>query len=173
LAFVLLLTFGCDRDPVLVVKATKPAAGLVPAPASSVKGKIKWAGYYEVEGPLCSDTETWGPCHREFKDCILVRNSENGWHVELYSVQAVQSICAFSLQMHQVGGKLVYSDGKGGEITIQEEGQRLVLSSLALDPGKAGFCGAHAGIDGISFPMSSKKSVDKRCFAENNDVMGP
>lgn len=167
-----LLTFGCDRDPVLSVKDLKPTAESQSAPTLSVKERIAWAGYYEIESPLCSDAENWGPCRSEFKDCILVENVENSWHVELYSVQAMQSICAFSLQMHHAGGKLIYSDGKGGEISLQEKGGRLTLSSLGLDPGKAGFCGVHAGIDGVSFPLSIKKPVDKRCFDDTEIGMG-
>jgi hypothetical protein len=74
--------------------------------------------------------------------------------------------------MHQVDGKLVYSDGKGGEILLQEQEGRLMLSSFNLDPGRAGFCGVHAGIDGISIPLSAKQPIDKRCFDDNEIGMG-
>lgn len=173
LVILLLLSFGCGRDPAVSLKAQKPAAEPIPTPASSAKGGIAWGGYYESESSLCSDAETWGPCNKEFKDCIFVDDSANGWRVELHSIQAMQSICAFSLQMDQVGGKLIYHDGKGGEITLQKQGNKLILSSFGIDPRKAGFCGAHAGIDGISFPLSTKRSVDKRCFDEDQSGTVP
>lgn len=116
LASISLLAFGCDRDPTLSVKTRSPTAGSNPALTLSAKEKIAWAGYYEMESPLCSDVESWGPCHREFKDCILVESSVNGWHVELYSVQAVQSICALSLHMNQAGQVIppLLADSKSG-----------------------------------------------------------
>lgn len=150
----------------------KPRVESVPAFPSSSMDALDWIGHYEIDSPLCSDPETWGQCRGEFKDCISVESSAGGWNVELYSVQAMQNLCAFSLLMHQVGGKLVYDDGKGGEIILQEREGKLVLSSLGLDPGKAGFCGAH-GIDGVSFPISSRKPVHKRCFDENRSRVEP
>lgn len=173
LALILSLALGCSRNPPAGLKAPKPAAEPIPTPVSFAKGMVAWEGYYELESPLCSDTETWGPCNKEFKDCIFVKNATNGWRVELYSIQAMQNICAFSLRMNQVGEKLIYYDENGGEITLQKQEGKLILSSLGIDPRKAGFCGAHAGIDGISFPLSTKKYVGKRCFDENQSETVP
>ncbi len=165
-----LLASGCDHTSYSGLETKNPAIESVPAISLPPSMKaLNWVGHYEIRSPLCSDAETWGECKSEFKDCLLIENSSDGWNIELYSIQAAQNLCAFSIPMHQVGGVLVYSDGKDGEIILQEFDGSLVFSTHGIDPGRAGFCGAHSGIDGISFPFSSKNSIHKKYFDEKED----
>lgn len=79
----------------------------------------------------------------------------------LESTQANQHVCAFSFLMKEAGRQLIYETAHGRIGLIRTEAE-LIISSRNVDPTALGLgiCGAHADIDGLVFPWSSKRQAD-------------
>lgn len=65
--------------------------------------------------------------------------------------------------MNLTGGKLVYKT-KFGPVSLQRDSESVKISSRGLDPTAlgVGVCGIHAGIDGLTFPLSSQSTEPKK-----------
>lgn len=69
----------------------------------------------------------------------------------------MQHVCSFVINMERVAEKLIYRS-RLDVVSIGSRGGVLRVASSEVDPTPLGlgFCGAHADIDGLEFPLSSK-----------------
>lgn len=118
---------------------------------------ITWVGKYSKDSSFCTFPGTEESCSNSFKDTLKVSRKSSGYFVELYSTQADQHVCSFAFQMAVKGGALEY-DSKFGVVLIENKYDLLRVSSGGVDPTALGLgvCGAHADIDGLEFPVSSR-----------------
>lgn len=123
-----------------------------------------WVGKYDVKSSLCSVPETGESCADDFDDCLSIRRGPDGYHVELRSTQAEQHVCAFDLTMKESNERLTF-ESEFGPVAIVQEDEALQISSAGIDPTALGlgFCGAHADIDGLRFPLSAKREIRGGC----------
>lgn len=141
-------------------------AGKQGRPDPQVNSLDSWEGYFEIKSPRCSDPSNLGSCSSLYKDCLRIDRINDKYHVELYSVQAVQHICAFSFDMDVVGRMLVKRLDQSDRIEIHRSGGKLIITTNGFDPTAlgAGLCGAHGDVNGLSFPISKKKRYSRTCF---------
>jgi hypothetical protein len=124
----------------------------------------EWEGFYEAASKSCSTPPGGGiPCSR-FKDCLRIRKSSDYYTVEIHSVQAYQNTCSAVLEMRDDTKGLVYMDSKRREVRLLREGSNLTLTTNGFNP--VGYCGAHASLDGIAFPVAGKQAIDRTCAEE-------
>ncbi|WP_396615012.1 hypothetical protein ACHZ97_11180 [Lysobacter soli] len=99
-----------------------------------------------------------------FDDCLSIRRGLDGYHVELRSTQAEQHVCAFDLTMKGSNERLTF-ESEFGPVAIVQEDEALQISSAGIDPTALGlgFCGAHADIDRLRFPLSAKREIRGGC----------
>ncbi|NWE04230.1 MULTISPECIES: hypothetical protein [Pseudomonas] len=118
---------------------------------------ITWVGEYSKDSSFCTFPGTEESCSNSFKDTLKISRKSSGYFVELYSAQADQHVCFFAFQMAVKGGVLEY-DSKFGVVLIEKKYDLLRVSSDGVDPTALGLgiCGAHADIDGLVFPISSR-----------------
>ncbi len=118
-----------------------------------------------MDSAQCTPPSDEAPCSKELKDCLRIEPIRGAYHVEVYSTQAYQHICAFSIDMREEGGRLVF-DSPLGQVSLRKAGNQLVIASDGIDPtaGGLGFCGVHADINGLEFPLSEKIETSARCF---------
>lgn len=85
--------------------------------------------------------------------------------VQLHSVQADQHSCTFSVHMISRDGSLAFESEHGNVMVMKEDGDIRVISDSDPTALGLGFCGAHADIDGLTFPINSKLDADSsdRC----------
>ena len=124
-------------------------------------------GVFMQKSPLCTDPAAEdGVCAEKFQDCLSVKKSGNAYRVNLYSVQARQSICSFSYLMKPVhASALAYTSPKHGAITVTFSHGKILVNSNGFDASAAGnaICGAYADIDGIEFSKDSKVPQAPEC----------
>ncbi|VVN45851.1 hypothetical protein [Pseudomonas fluorescens] len=120
-----------------------------------------WSGDYLKNSDLCTSPSSGGSCSNQFSDRLKIEPAHQGYLVELYSTQADQHVCSFSVSMNLVNGMLVYKT-KFGDVFIRKKGRSLEISSGGIDPTALGLgvCGAHADIDGLAFPLTSRVSEE-------------
>lgn len=118
---------------------------------------ITWTGKYSKDSSFCTYAGSEESCSNSFRDTLKIRKNSSGYFVELYSIQAGQHVCSFAFQMAVKGGALEY-DSKLGVVLIEKNYDLLIVSSGGVDPTALGLgvCGAHADIDGLEFPISSR-----------------
>ncbi|NMX66888.1 hypothetical protein HBO15_05950 [Pseudomonas sp. WS 5111] len=118
---------------------------------------ITWTGEYSKDSSFCTYVGSEESCSNSFRDTLKVRKNSSGYFVELYSTQADQHVCSLAFQMAVKGGALEY-DSKFGLVLIEKKYDLLKVSSGGVDPTALGLgvCGAHADIDGLEFPISSR-----------------
>lgn len=116
-----------------------------------------WSGYYTKKSDLCTEPGNGASCSEKFRDVLNVKPSGQGYLVELNSTQANQHACYFSFQMEKAGDALVYKTRYGDVLLIQDSNALKVLSA-GIDPTAFGLgvCGAHADINGLSFPLDNR-----------------
>ncbi|WP_166359739.1 hypothetical protein [Pseudomonas akapageensis] len=122
---------------------------------------FQWPGFYSKKSELCTLPNNGEDCSEQFRDHLKIESVRQGYLVELHSTQADQHVCSFLFEMDNVGQALIYKT-HFGPVLIQRNGSFLEISSKGIDPTALGLgvCGAHAEIDGLRFPLSSK--VDGR-----------
>ena len=124
----------------------------------------QWEGLYETASKSCSSPPGGGmPCS-EFKDCLKIKESSGYYTVEIYSVQAYQNTCSAVLEMRDDPHGLAYMDAQGREVWLRLDGSNLTLMTNGFNP--VGYCGAHASLDGIQFPVASRQEIDGVCAEE-------
>ena len=124
----------------------------------------QWEGLYQTASGLCSSAPSGVvPCS-QFKDCLRIRKSSGHYIVELHSVQAYQNTCSAVLEMRNDPQGLAYTDAQGRKVWLRLEGPNLTLVTNGFNP--VGYCGAHASLDGIEFPVASRQAVGGFCAAE-------
>jgi hypothetical protein len=136
---------------------------------ASASGLDRLVGYYET--PSVSCTNTRGGCPATFRDCLKVKRDSKGARakaiVELYSVQAYESICSFRLTMKFENGNLRHDFGNNSSIEIARRGQKVYVISSNVDPHALGICGAHGDLDDVSFPVRGRKMNDAiKCYSK-------
>ncbi|GAA5079326.1 hypothetical protein GCM10025759_27350 [Lysobacter panacisoli] len=138
-----------------------------PRAMASDSGLDELDGYYRMNAIRCTPAGEHAPCRGELKDCLRIETYRGSHRVEVYSTQAYQHVCAFSIEMRGVNGELVY-DSPLGQVILRRVGNQLVIASDGIDPtaGGLGFCGAHADIDMLAFPLSGKVETDAQCFRD-------
>jgi hypothetical protein len=128
-------------------------------------------GYFEVASIDCTDSNLES-CEKISRDCIRVRKSDAGrLKIEIFSVQANMHICSVEFDAVAVDGELIEvgsgdsdgSEGYGG-IRVKVERDRFTVRDNRSSPIKRG-CGAHSGLDGLSFPFISR-TFDRQCAEE-------
>lgn len=124
----------------------------------------QWEGLYETTSKSCSSPPGGGTPCSEFKDCLRIKKSSNYYVVELHSVQAYQNTCSAVLKMRDDPQGLAYMDGRGREVWLRLEGSNLTLLTNGFN--SVGYCGAHASLDGIEFPVASRQAIDGVCAEE-------
>lgn len=125
---------------------------------------FSWPGYYLKKSELCTSPRSGGSCSEQFSDCLKIEPRHQGYLVELSSTQAGQHVCFFSLQMEVLDGALFYKT-KYGSVLVVRNGESLEVLSKGIDPTALGlgFCGAHADIDELKFPLTSKSNIISAC----------
>jgi hypothetical protein len=115
-----------------------------------------WSGCYVKSSDLCTTPGNGESCAETFRDELVVEADADVYLVSLYSTQADQHVCSFSLKMHAIDNALVYPS-QFGRIEINSSSGFLEISSKGVDPTALGLgvCGAHADIDGLRFPFAS------------------
>ena len=153
-------SFGVSADP--LSKAAEES------PSSWGKG-----GCYVNSSYLCTYPKDGKSCSKRFYDYLSVNSSASGYRVSLYSVQANQNVCAFSIDMSLVGGALV-RETSSGVISLTREDKALRFDSKGVDPTALGlgFCGVHADIDGLEFPLSGRIGPSSKCVSKFSSVEG-
>lgn len=124
----------------------------------------EWQGLYETASKSCSAPPKGGTPCSDFKDCLRVKKSSDYYTVEFHSVQAYQNTCSAVLEMRDDPQGLVYMDAQRREIRLRLEGANLTLTTNGFNP--VGYCGAHASLDGIKFPIANKQAIDGVCAEE-------
>lgn len=154
---------------VALVAASAQGPGAVDVPEKNGRSAYAgafatWLGKYDVKSSLCSVPETGESCADDFDDCLSIRRGLDGYHVELRSTQAEQHVCAFDLTMKGSNERLTF-ESEFGPVAIVQEDEALQISSAGIDPTALGlgFCGAHADIDRLRFPLSAKREIRGGC----------
>ena len=124
----------------------------------------QWEGLYETVSKSCSSPPGGGVSCSEFKDCLRIKKSSDYYTVELHSVQAYQNTCSAVLEMRDDPQGLAYMDAQGREVWLRLKGVDLIFMTNGFNP--AGYCGAHASLDGIEFPIADKQAIDRVCAEE-------
>ena len=130
---------------------------------SSIVGS-EWEGFYEAASKSCSTPPGGGKPCSSFKDCLRIKKSSDYYTVEFHSVQAYQNTCSAVLEMRDDPKGLVYMDSQRREVRLLLEGSNLTLTTNGFNP--VGYCGAHASLDGIAFPVASRQAIDRTCAEE-------
>lgn len=128
---------------------------------TNAQTNLSWEGTFRVGSLLCTSPENGSDCSGLFSDRLEVRKKGEHYLVTLESTQANQHVCAFSFLMKEVGRHLVYETAHG-RVRMVRTDAALIISSKNVDPTALGLgiCGAHADIDGLAFPWSSKRRTD-------------
>ena len=124
----------------------------------------EWEGFYEAASKSCSTPPGGGKPCSSFKDCLRIKKSSDYYTVEFHSVQAYQNTCSAVLVMRDDPKGLVYMDSQRREVRLLLEGSNLTLTTNGFNP--VGYCGAHASLDGIAFPVASRQAIDRTCAEE-------
>lgn len=132
--------------------------------AESVTVGPQWEGFYETASKLCSAPPKGGTPCSDFKDCLRIKKSSDYYTVEFHSVQAYQNTCSAVLEMRDDPQGLVYMDAQRREIRLRLEGANITLTTNGFNP--IGYCGAHASLDGIQFPVAGRQEIDGVCAEE-------
>jgi hypothetical protein len=128
---------------------------------------LAWVGEYRTKSGLCTTPDDGASCAHEFEDCLSIKRSVDGYYVELHSTQASQNTCSFRVEMKAAKDGRLVLDTSVGSLSLLRKGDAIEVSSPGVDPTALGlgFCGAHADIDGLVFPLSAKKDVETPCFS--------
>lgn len=146
-------------------------SGFVEVSSSTLGAELE--GCYVNSSYLCTDPNDGRVCSKKFNDYLSVKDNFSGYKVDLYSTQAGQNVCAFSMDMKLVDGALV-RETSAGIVSLTRKGGVLRIDSPGVDPTALGIgvCGVHADIDGLEFPVSGKSSTFDECSSKFNSVKG-
>lgn len=133
----------------------------VASSATNAQTSFSWEGTFRVGSLLCTSPENGSDCSGFFSDSLEVRKKGEDYLVTLESTQANQHVCAFSFLMKEARRQLIY-ETPHGRIKVMRTDAALIISSRNVDPTALGLgiCGAHADIDGLVFPWSSKRRAE-------------
>lgn len=132
----------------------------------STSQPFSWSGFYWKKAEFCTSPGNGKDCSAQFHDCLKIELGRQGYLVELYSTQADHNVCSFTFRMDAVNEKLIYKT-QFGPVLLQRSGDSLEISSEGVDPTALGLgvCGVHAEIDGLKFPLASKRDAISKCSA--------
>lgn len=127
----------------------------------NAQANFSWEGTFRVGSLLCTSPENGSDCSDVFNESLEVRKKGEDYLVTPESTQANQHVCAFSFLMKEAGRHLIYETAHGRVRMIRTDAA-LIISSRNVDPTALGLgiCGAHADIDGLVFPWSSKRRAE-------------
>lgn len=126
-------------------------------PAIAAAETFSWLGYYSQQSERCTEPATNASCADQFRYQLKIKPWNQRYKVELLSTQADQHVCSFSFFMDVVDGELVH-ETELGRVLVRRNDVSLEITSKNIDPTALGLgvCGAHADIDGLTFPLASQ-----------------